>query len=100
MTATNTVPLSLKVFNFPRSSRRRIPTAVSKLGLLALLLALAESSAFADDTWTYSVEISATVQASPPQITLHWEADDIYGVTNYTIYRKSKSATSWSFQTS
>jgi hypothetical protein len=66
----------------------------------AATLALSASNVIADETWTYSVEISATVQASPPQITLHWENDDIYGVTNFTIYRKAKNATSWNFLTS
>jgi hypothetical protein len=64
------------------------------------VFALSISSAISDQTWTYSVEISATVQVSPPQITLHWEADDPYGVTNYTIYRKAKNATSWNLLTS
>jgi hypothetical protein len=64
------------------------------------LLALSAPHLFADETWTYSVQISATVQPSPPQITLHWENDDIYGVTNFTIYRKAKNATSWNLLTS
>jgi hypothetical protein len=64
--------------------------------LYALIVALA-SQAFADQTWTYCVEISATIQVSPPQITLHWENDDPYGVTNFMIYRKSKTETSWNF---
>jgi hypothetical protein len=81
-----------------------VRTAVSlklwafRLGVM--FVALANSISFADQTWTYSVEISATVQASPPQITLHWENDDIYGVTNFTIYRKAKDATSWNLLTS
>jgi len=65
----------------------------------AIALTFAHSDARADDTWTYSVEISATVQMSPAQITLHWENDDIYGVTNFTIYRKAKNATSWNLLT-
>ncbi len=66
----------------------------------AIVLGLAHSNANADETWTYSVEISATAQVSPPQITLHWENDDIYGVTNFTIYRKGKNGTSWNYLTS
>jgi hypothetical protein len=46
------------------------------------------------------VQISASVQASPPQITLQWEANDPYGVRSWSIYRKAKEATSWSFLTS
>lgn len=47
-----------------------------------------------DQTYVYAVEISATVQTSPPQITLRWEHDP-YGQNSYTVFRKSKSATSW-----
>jgi Fibronectin type III domain. len=65
----------------------------------AALLALSASNLIGDETWTYSVQISATVQPSPPQITLHWENNDIYGVTNFTIYRKAKNATSWNLLT-
>ncbi len=68
--------------------------------LSSIILLLTVFRCLADETWTYSVEISATVQVSPPQITLHWEADDPYGVTNYTIYGKSRNGTVWSFETS
>lgn len=96
MTATVETPLSLKLFNFNHCIR----AAGRFFGACALLLALTLSKALADETWTYSVQISATVQVSPPQITLHWEDDDVYGVTNYMIYRKSRNATSWNFLTS
>ncbi|MCL4176666.1 MAG: hypothetical protein KJ072_02825 [Verrucomicrobia bacterium] len=48
----------------------------------------------ADSTWNYAVQISATVQSAPPQITLTWPQDDI-GALRYTVYRKAKEATSW-----
>src|SRR4051794_13110851 len=45
--------------------------------------------------WGFVVQLSAAVQESPQQIRLNWEPDPI-GVTNgYTIYRKSKTASSW-----
>src|SRR5206468_3011667 len=44
--------------------------------------------------FVYAVQISATVQSSPPQIVLQWLADP-YGANSYTIYRKGKDATSW-----
>jgi hypothetical protein len=47
-----------------------------------------------DQTWLYAVRATATVQTSPPQITLTWE-NDPYGVTSFSVYRKSKTATSW-----
>jgi hypothetical protein len=64
----------------------------------ALLALLAASPVLAEDaTWIYTVQISASVQASPPQITLQWEANDPYGVRSWSIYRKEKDATSWNF---
>jgi hypothetical protein len=100
MIATFLTPPSPKLFNPACSPGRRIPAPCRDVTLSLFILALTVSSALADQTWTYSVEISATVQVSPPQITLHWEADDPYGVTNYTIYRKSRNGTVWNFQTS
>jgi hypothetical protein len=47
-----------------------------------------------DPTWSYSVQLAADVQASPAQITLHWDPDQ-FGADSYTIYRKTKTATSW-----
>ena len=40
-----------------------------------------------------AVQVSATVQASPPRITLAWPT--ISGTTSLTIYRKLKTGTSW-----
>jgi hypothetical protein len=48
----------------------------------------------ADTTWNYAVQISATVQVSPPRIVLVWPQDD-YGANSYTVYRKTKQATAW-----
>lgn len=62
--------------------------------LIAMLSWLNFESALADSTWVYAVQISATVQTAPPQITLHWQPDQ-YGANSYTIYRKSRDDTSW-----
>jgi PKD repeat protein len=40
-----------------------------------------------------SVELSALVQNSPPQITLNWTANA--NATGYALYRKLKTATTW-----
>src|ERR1051325_2388420 len=61
-------------------------------GLAAAIVAA--QTAQADSTWEYSVQLSATVQASPAQITLSWP-QDLYGANSYTVYRKTPSATSW-----
>ena len=61
---------------------------------LALLLALPVHLAGEDSTWVYAVQISATVQTVPPQITLSWQPD-MYGAISYTLYRKAKESTSW-----
>src|SRR5687767_7909888 len=47
-----------------------------------------------DNSFVYAVQIAATVQSSPARIHLRWEPDP-YGARSYTVFRKSKSATSW-----
>lgn len=44
------------------------------------------------------MQISATAQTSPPQIILSWEPDP-YGANSYTIFRKTKTGTSWGTNT-
>jgi hypothetical protein len=61
---------------------------------LAAALLLNAWNSMGDQTWLYAVRATATVQANPPQITLTWE-NDPYGVTSFSLYRKSKTATSW-----
>lgn len=59
-----------------------------------LLFIAALLTAKGDSTFVYAVQISATLQTSPPAITLSWLPDP-YGAKSYTIYRKSKTATDW-----
>jgi len=59
-----------------------------------LCVGLIWQEAKADSTWVYAVQISATVQTSPPQITLSWEPD-LYGANSYTVFRKAKEDASW-----
>src|SRR6476469_1728067 len=47
-----------------------------------------------DQTYVYTVQVSAVVQTNPPKITLSWPQDP-YGANSYTVYRKTKTATSW-----
>src|SRR6185295_14037960 len=64
------------------------------VGLFASCVALVPCRAV-DAVWEYSVQVSASIQASPPQITLSWP-QDTYGVpASYTVYRKAPGATSW-----
>ena len=46
-------------------------------------------------TWEYSVQVSATVQAAPAQITLRWPQDQYMLPNSYTVYRKAPGDTSW-----
>ena len=46
-------------------------------------------------TWEYSVQLSATVQSSPPQILLTWPQDVVGTPQSYVVYRKDKQATAW-----
>ena len=62
--------------------------------ILLVLLGAFASIVRADSTWVYTVQINATVQTSPPRITLTWLQDQ-YGANSYTIYRKGQSDTSW-----
>jgi hypothetical protein len=48
-----------------------------------------------ESTWEYAVQVSATVQTSPPQITLRWPQDSIAVPVSYTVHRKSPEAGSW-----
>jgi len=46
-------------------------------------------------TSEYSVQVSAKVRTSPPQIILHWPQDGATTPTGYRVYRKSAAETSW-----
>jgi hypothetical protein len=48
-----------------------------------------------EPTWNYAVQVSATVQLSPPQISLSWPQDTTAIPSSYTVYRKAPGATSW-----
>ena len=61
-----------------------------------MLLLAAAQTLRADSTWEFSVQVSATVQTSPAQITLSWPQDTYMVPNSYTVYRKDPSATSWS----
>ena len=63
---------------------------------MAVLLALAAQAALAvENTWDYAVLVTASVQTSPPRITLSWPQDTVAVPDSYTVYRKSVGATSW-----
>jgi hypothetical protein len=64
---------------------------------ITCLLALfcAASLGRADSTWELSVQVSATVQTSPAQITLSWPQDTTTTPGSYVVSRKAVSATSW-----
>jgi hypothetical protein len=49
----------------------------------------------ADTTAEYSVQVSATVKASPAQITLSWPQDAISTPKDYLVYRRAPGASSW-----
>lgn len=68
-------------------------TSHAALAIISILTL--SSSALADDTWNYAVQVSATVQTSPPKITLTWPQDLDYKPSSYTVYRKLATDTSW-----
>lgn len=61
--------------------------------ILPLLLIFLQLESYSQSSKDYTVLLSATVQKSPPKITLNWNYKA--GVTNYSIYRKLKTGTSW-----
>src|SRR6266850_1240467 len=61
---------------------------------VTILIASSIGVGAVEPDWGFCVQLSATVQTSPPQITLQWEPDE-FGSDGYTVYRKSKTATSW-----
>lgn len=62
--------------------------------LFSCLLALSFQLT-AQTSQTVSVQLSATVVATPPSITLSWAAVSGATPTGFTIYRKLKTGTSW-----
>lgn len=64
------------------------------LFLSTCVLHLTTSQARADETWVYAVQLTASVQSSPPMITLKW-VPDIYGASSYTVYRKQQHDGTW-----
>src|SRR5438105_9495286 len=69
---------------------RRVFTAA-----ITVLVGAAVHTAGAESTWEFSVQVSATVQASPAQILLAWPQDSYLVPSSYTIFRKAFGATSW-----
>ncbi|MBL8003272.1 MAG: fibronectin type III domain-containing protein [Flavobacteriales bacterium] len=61
--------------------------------LFAAFLALAALVSAQTSSVISAVQVSATVQANPPSITLSWAP--LANTNSFTIYRKSKAATSW-----
>src|SRR5262245_8776548 len=48
-----------------------------------------------ESTWNYAVQVTASVQSAPAQITLSWTQDTQSTPASYPVYRKSPGATSW-----
>ena len=73
----------------------RIIRIRSVLLVAALSLLMAPLARAIEATWEYSVQVSATVQTSPPRINLSWPQDSVVIPNNYTVYRKPINGTSW-----
>ena len=80
--------LSHLSFSRLRLWRRHIPC-------VALVLPMVSLRAL-DATWEYAVQVSASVQISPPQIALSWPPDLGATPNGYAVYRKAPEANSWS----
>jgi len=71
---------------------RKIISAV--IGL-TMWIAAAHTSQAIEMTWEFSVQVSATVQATPAQIALSWPQDQYMMPNSYTVYRKGLNDASW-----
>ncbi|MGI8967196.1 MAG: hypothetical protein ACR2H1_14065, partial [Limisphaerales bacterium] len=71
----------------------RINIRPAKLFFSLLALNLFANSGAAQTTRSYAIEISATVQESPPLIILNW-LNNWDGV-DYAVFRKTKEAADW-----
>lgn len=64
-----------------------------KLPLLALSLLGCQNLAMAQTAADYAIQVEATVNTTPPSVTLNWKK--IPGTTQYNIFKKTKGATAW-----
>src|SRR5712671_6784043 len=48
-----------------------------------------------ESTWEYSVQVSASVETSPPRIILTWPQDTVAVPASYIVYRKGLGAGAW-----
>ena len=78
----------------PKPDRARLLWAQRRVVSLFVLSFAVNFYARADMTWLYAVQLSATIQTNPPQITLHWPPDE-YGANSYVVYRKLKDEGTW-----
>src|ERR1700749_4972122 len=67
----------------------RAVLAALTMSVLALVSRAVEA------TWNYPVQVTATVQASPTSITLHWPQDTTATPASYTVSRKAPGAQAW-----
>jgi hypothetical protein len=61
---------------------------------IALLSFFLFTSARADMTWTFAVQMSAKVQTSPPRVELTWPSDP-FPINSYSVHRKAVGGTDW-----
>jgi hypothetical protein len=71
--------------------RLKLPVLAS----FALSIFGGAARAAVENTWDYSVQVSATVQVAPPSITLSWPQDTNGTPAGYAVARKSPGASSW-----
>ncbi|MBX3474388.1 MAG: hypothetical protein KF754_08395 [Planctomycetes bacterium] len=64
-----------------------------RTGWLVLLFVLAPAVAAQSGARPYAVEVTVTVQASPPQIALAWPTQA--SATGIAVYRRAQGATAW-----
>ncbi len=73
----------------------RTTAALFQLAALAVWTLGAGVARAVENTWDYSVQVSATVQLAPMEITLQWPQDTNATPASYTVYRRMLGATQW-----
>jgi hypothetical protein len=78
-----------------RMKRRRDASGSALCLWRALCFFFVVQAVARDSTWEYAVRVTATVQTSPPQISLTWAQDSNGTPLSYDVSRKAVTDTSW-----
>jgi hypothetical protein len=73
----------------------RTTAALLLFASYAVTLSASTRERTVENTWDYSVQVSAVVELSPAKVTLSWPQDTNSIPTSYTIYRRAPGTPKW-----